>query len=936
MATLDLQGVSKVFGATVALEELSLSIGSGELVSLLGPSGCGKTTALRIVAGFEAPTTGELLVDGEDFVGVPASKRNMGMVFQAYSLFPNMTARQNVEFGMRMRKIARDKCRKRAEELLGLVGLAERVSNYPHELSGGQQQRVALARALAIEPAILLLDEPLSALDAKVRVELRQQIREVQTRLGITTLYVTHDQEEALSISDRIAVMSQGKLEQVGAPADIYRSPRTEFVANFVGLMNGFDGRLQSNDTVLVGAARASDRPQRGRRCHGWRQVLVLIRPESVGSRSWPPGDRARGCHRGQGAHAHLPGLGHPRQPRVRPRQLVADVPSLRALTMPPDTRVRVRVDPGRRATARALIRGLPAHTSGTASTVVGGRPRPAPARRGDGITELAALKHQTSDVIVTRRRRGAPSSPTPLASAEVRPFMTDLFDLEALRRRLATAPEAARLERLGLQTVVLGDDALAALPRIVTELVATRGLRGPVAILSDTTPKRYRATDLLGFVTEILAARSAVRSVTLGAAGHLVHADEETLAGALSDCEGAACLVAVGSGTVADIGKVVAAAQGMGYVVVHRQQRQRLCRRSLRAAHRRREAHHVDHLGRRAGGRHGRPRRGSGRDERLRLRRPDRHLHGACRLVPGDAARHGRDLFADGRRAGSRAGTRPGSASLTPRPNPGGMQQVAAELNHSETAFLHPGSPGSGTCAGLPRQRRWNSAVTRRLPLHLCSGKLRECPRVRPYRLRRFQGRLSPGRTGTGSPLIFLPSGPCYPTGPGLNRALGATPVFTGKNRFDLLVELPAASDVCDCEPDMAALAGIPARGIIVTAASDLPDFDFVSRFFAPAVGITEDPVTGSAHCCLGRTGRNSTRPGSPGSSVLYGAGRSGSRSKATGCTSAGTRCMSSRDNCWCDRRAAGAPRVILSWLTVTYLTGDKRLECILSEKHS
>ena len=282
MATLDLQGIRKVFGATVALEELSLSVASGELVSLLGPSGCGKTTALRIVAGFEQPTDGELLVDGTDFVGVPAAKRNMGMVFQAYSLFPNMTARQNVEFGMRMRKKSRVDCRKRAEELLGLVGLAERIGNYPHELSGGQQQRVALARALAIEPAILLLDEPLSALDAKVRVELRQQIRQVQTRLGITTLYVTHDQEEALSISDRIAVMSQGNLQQIGAPADIYRSPRTEFVANFVGLMNGFEGRLQSAGTVLLGAGgRPLGVPEVDGRAAG-DHVLVLIRPGSI------------------------------------------------------------------------------------------------------------------------------------------------------------------------------------------------------------------------------------------------------------------------------------------------------------------------------------------------------------------------------------------------------------------------------------------------------------------------------------------------------------------------------------------------------------------------------------------------------------------------------------------------------------------------------
>ena len=347
MARLDLRGIHKEFGEVTALAELSLEVESGELVSLLGPSGCGKTTALRIVAGFEQPTRGELLVDGSDVTPVPASKRNMGMVFQAYSLFPNMTARQNVEFGLRMRKVARDKCRARAGELLELVGLATRADNYPHELSGGQQQRVALARALAIEPAILLLDEPLSALDAKVRVDLRQQIRHVQQRLGITTLYVTHDQEEALSISDRIAVMSDGKLEQVGAPAEIYRSPRSEFVANFVGLMNGFDGRMQAPDMVAVGA---SERPIGVVEGHGRAtgdRVLVLIRPESVDLKELADGATpSDGAFEGKVAmHTFLGSV-----TRVNLTSdlgdLVADVPSLRALTMPPGTRVAVRVDP--------------------------------------------------------------------------------------------------------------------------------------------------------------------------------------------------------------------------------------------------------------------------------------------------------------------------------------------------------------------------------------------------------------------------------------------------------------------------------------------------------------------------------------------------------------------------------------------------------------
>jgi putative spermidine/putrescine transport system ATP-binding protein len=271
----------------------------------------------------------------------------MGMVFQAYSLFPNMTARQNVEFGMRMRKVARDKCRGRAEELLALVGLATRAERYPHELSGGQQQRVALARALAIEPAILLLDEPLSALDAKVRVELRQEIRRVQTELGITTLYVTHDQEEALSISDRIAVMSDGNLEQVGAPAEIYRSPATEFVANFVGLMNGFDGRVQTDGMVAVGASERPIRVTQQHDCATGDRVMVLIRPESVNLEELVGGESVPdGAFEGKVLMHTFLGSVTRMTLASDLGELVADVPSLRALTMPPETRVGVYVDP--------------------------------------------------------------------------------------------------------------------------------------------------------------------------------------------------------------------------------------------------------------------------------------------------------------------------------------------------------------------------------------------------------------------------------------------------------------------------------------------------------------------------------------------------------------------------------------------------------------
>src|SRR5690349_18663206 len=241
-----LQGLTRAFGGTRALDGLSIEMAPGELVALLGPSGCGKTTALRIVAGFETADTGSVLIDGKDISSVPAAKRDMGMVFQSYSLFPNMSALDNVAFGLRMRKIATGERRKQAAGLLDMVGLAPQASQYPHQLSGGQQQRVALARALAIQPRVLLLDEPLSALDAKVRLQLREQIRTLQQQLGTTTLFVTHDQEEALSMADRVGVMSKGRLEQIAAPDELYTDPATAFVAEFVGVMNRVPGELQS------------------------------------------------------------------------------------------------------------------------------------------------------------------------------------------------------------------------------------------------------------------------------------------------------------------------------------------------------------------------------------------------------------------------------------------------------------------------------------------------------------------------------------------------------------------------------------------------------------------------------------------------------------------------------------------------------------------
>ena len=252
MAGVELEQLHRRFGDVVALDGIDLDVPSGEFVSFLGPSGCGKTTALRIVAGFDRPTAGRVLIDGRDVSGVPPNRRDIGMVFQAYSLFPNMTAVRNVEFGLRVRKQGRGSRKGRAQELLELVGLGHAANRYPHQLSGGMQQRVALARALAIEPRLLLLDEPLSALDAKVRVQLREEIRRIQTRLAITTIYVTHDQEEALSISDRVAVLSHGRIEQIGTPAEIYGSPATPFVAEFVGTMNRIESTVADPETGRV------------------------------------------------------------------------------------------------------------------------------------------------------------------------------------------------------------------------------------------------------------------------------------------------------------------------------------------------------------------------------------------------------------------------------------------------------------------------------------------------------------------------------------------------------------------------------------------------------------------------------------------------------------------------------------------------------------
>ncbi|QKE85591.1 ABC transporter ATP-binding protein [Arthrobacter sp. NEB 688] len=271
-----LTDLRRVYGGVAALDGLTLHLEPGELVALLGPSGCGKTTALRCLAGLEDPDSGTIEVGGRDVTRIPTNKRDMGMVFQAYSLFPHMTARQNVEFGLELRGRDRAARRARAGEMLDLVGLQQHADKYAHQMSGGQQQRVALARALAIEPQVLLLDEPLSALDAKVRTQLRDEIRRIQLEVGTTTLFVTHDQEEALAVADRVGVMSVGRLEQLAAPAELYSAPRTPFVADFVGLTNRLRAKVEGGRAHVLGGSI----PVLPGSADG--DAVVLVRPEGV------------------------------------------------------------------------------------------------------------------------------------------------------------------------------------------------------------------------------------------------------------------------------------------------------------------------------------------------------------------------------------------------------------------------------------------------------------------------------------------------------------------------------------------------------------------------------------------------------------------------------------------------------------------------------
>jgi len=284
---LRLEGIRKTFGAFQALHDIHLAIEQGEFVCFLGPSGCGKTTLLRIIAGLETQTAGTIRQAGRDISVLPPAERDYGIVFQSYALFPNLSVADNVAYGLVNRRQPKAQIAQRVDELLKLVGLPGSGPKYPAQLSGGQQQRIALARALATSPGLLLLDEPLSALDALERVRLRQEIRSLQRKLGVTTIMVTHDQEEALSVADRIVVMNQGVIEQVGTPMQVYRDPTSPFVADFVGKINVLSGQLHPGRNLHIGGSRFACEHD----TDAVREVKVYLRPEDVLARPIAPGD---------------------------------------------------------------------------------------------------------------------------------------------------------------------------------------------------------------------------------------------------------------------------------------------------------------------------------------------------------------------------------------------------------------------------------------------------------------------------------------------------------------------------------------------------------------------------------------------------------------------------------------------------------------------
>ncbi|QEI07421.1 ABC transporter ATP-binding protein [Pigmentiphaga aceris] len=326
--SLEIRNLLKTFGGVPALERIDLAVGASDFVCLLGPSGCGKTTLLRIVAGLLAADSGSIVLNGRDLSAVPARERGFGIVFQSYSLFPQMTVAQNVGYGLHIRNTASATAARRVAELLDVVRLSEFANRYPGQLSGGQQQRVAIARALAVDPAVLLLDEPLSALDAKVRAELRTELRAVQRSLGIPTLMVTHDQEEAMMLADRVVCMNRGRIEQVGTPQQLYDTPHTRFVANFMGHSNLLPA------TWLRGAA-----PQllqaAGRSIADGEEACV--RPERIGLQVQSGADATV---------TDISFLGNVKRVGVawRNRQLLAEVPARMPVTV--GDQVNVNIDP--------------------------------------------------------------------------------------------------------------------------------------------------------------------------------------------------------------------------------------------------------------------------------------------------------------------------------------------------------------------------------------------------------------------------------------------------------------------------------------------------------------------------------------------------------------------------------------------------------------
>lgn len=354
MARLEIRDINKSYGAQHVLRDAALTFEEGELVTLLGPSGCGKTTLLRIIAGLETADSGAVVLDGEDISATAPNRRNMGMVFQAYSLFPNMNAADNVAFGLRVRSTDKGERKSRVGELLELVGLSAMAEKYPHQLSGGQQQRVALARALAIRPRLLLLDEPLSALDARVRVQLRDEIRRIQKETGVTTIFVTHDQEEALSISDRVAVMYQGVIDQFDTPHTIYQRPATPFVANFIGVSSRLGGTVADAGRGLVAIEGETFEAPSAKGLAQGAAVALYLRPEDVLLSPAEPGTR-------QGRVTAHVFMGATTRVIVRladGSEVLADLPTPDVAALPAGTDVAVRWNTSRAHVVKAGAEG--------------------------------------------------------------------------------------------------------------------------------------------------------------------------------------------------------------------------------------------------------------------------------------------------------------------------------------------------------------------------------------------------------------------------------------------------------------------------------------------------------------------------------------------------------------------------------------------------